>query len=138
MSQCKECGSFAINHKLHGRDGSDGDLCDVCYWRKRAQTAVQFTAQSGVVAWMLRDTTRPGSKSWPTRVGSDAYHMASAHPNFECRPLVYGDVQKAEAVEQSDELRRFLDVAAGEGYVFDGVDAGDLFLKLFPDTFTHN
>lgn len=31
-----ECGSYAINHHSHGRDGSDGDLCDVCYWRKRA------------------------------------------------------------------------------------------------------
>ena len=37
MTKCKECGSFAINHHLHGREGSDGDLCDVCYWRKRAQ-----------------------------------------------------------------------------------------------------
>lgn len=32
--QCK-CGSHAINHHRHGRDGSDPDLCDVCYWRKR-------------------------------------------------------------------------------------------------------
>ena len=36
MSQCK-CGSYAINHHCHGRDGSDPDLCDVCYWRKRAE-----------------------------------------------------------------------------------------------------
>ena len=34
---CKRCGSYAINHNLHGRDGSDPDLCDVCYWRKRAE-----------------------------------------------------------------------------------------------------
>lgn len=42
---CENCGSHAINHHCHGRDGSDGHLCDVCYWRKRAQrkplTAVQ-------------------------------------------------------------------------------------------------
>ena len=36
MTKCKVCGSQAINHNCHGRDGSDGDLCDVCYWRKRA------------------------------------------------------------------------------------------------------
>ena len=30
--KCK-CGSHAINHHLHGRDGSRPDLCDVCYWR---------------------------------------------------------------------------------------------------------
>ena len=35
MRQC-ECGSYAINHNCHGRDGSDDHLCDVCYWRKRA------------------------------------------------------------------------------------------------------
>ena len=23
---------------MHGRDGSDPDLCDVCYWRKRAES----------------------------------------------------------------------------------------------------
>ena len=34
---CSECGSFAINHQCHGRDGSDGHLCDVCYWRTRAE-----------------------------------------------------------------------------------------------------
>ena len=31
------CGSYAINHHCHGRDGSDGDKCDVCYWRSRAE-----------------------------------------------------------------------------------------------------
>ena len=31
------CGSYAINHHHHGRDGSDGDKCDVCYWRSRAE-----------------------------------------------------------------------------------------------------
>ena len=33
--KCK-CGSYAINHNLHGRDGSEPELCDVCYWRKKA------------------------------------------------------------------------------------------------------
>ena len=37
MGCCKICHSFAINHGLHGRDGSDPDLCDVCYWRKRVE-----------------------------------------------------------------------------------------------------
>lgn len=36
MDNCIRCKSFAINHQSHGRDGSDPDLCDVCYWRKRA------------------------------------------------------------------------------------------------------
>jgi len=37
MDKCK-CGSFAINPHLHGRDATDLDLCDVCYWRKRASS----------------------------------------------------------------------------------------------------
>ena len=35
--KCKNCYSHAINHHCHGRDGSDPDLCDVCYWRTRSE-----------------------------------------------------------------------------------------------------
>jgi dUTPase len=36
LNKCK-CGSYAINPHLHGREKEiDIDLCDVCYWRKRA------------------------------------------------------------------------------------------------------
>ena len=35
MNKCARCGSYAINHNSNGRYGSDPDLCDVCYWRKR-------------------------------------------------------------------------------------------------------
>ena len=38
MTQCKHCGSFAINPGHHGRrEGVDLDLCDVCYWRSRME-----------------------------------------------------------------------------------------------------
>ena len=36
MANRYTCGSHAINPHLHGRDDTDLDLCDVCYWRKRA------------------------------------------------------------------------------------------------------
>jgi len=37
---CSNCRSGAINPGHHGRDEStDLDLCDVCYWRKRAESA---------------------------------------------------------------------------------------------------
>jgi len=40
IDRCK-CGSYAINPHLHGRKkGVDLDLCDVCYWRKRAEAKV--------------------------------------------------------------------------------------------------
>jgi hypothetical protein len=35
---CSRCGSFAINHHLHGRDGSYKSMCDVCYWRTKEET----------------------------------------------------------------------------------------------------
>lgn len=38
---CKICGSRAINHSQHGRDGTDQDLCDVCYWRGRNDDRVE-------------------------------------------------------------------------------------------------
>lgn len=39
MNQCK-CGSYAINPHCHGREsGVDLNLCDVCYWRTRAEAA---------------------------------------------------------------------------------------------------
>lgn len=56
MEKC-ECGSYAINHGLHGRDGSDGHLCDVCYWRKRAHPpspgAPDLEAAEGIL-WDLQ------------------------------------------------------------------------------------
>lgn len=43
--KCKRCGSYAINPNRHGRTGknsgdvyyADLNLCDVCFWRKRAE-----------------------------------------------------------------------------------------------------
>ena len=38
---CKRCGSYAINDTKYGREkGVDLDLCDVCYWRKRAEKLI--------------------------------------------------------------------------------------------------
>ena len=40
MNACERCGSYAVNPGRSGRDmQSDLDLCDVCYWRKRAEQA---------------------------------------------------------------------------------------------------
>ena len=50
MEKCKRCFSYAINHHCHGRDGSEPQLCDVCFWRNRAELAtatlktIRFTA----------------------------------------------------------------------------------------------
>lgn len=43
MQLCNRCGSYAINPSCHGRDQSDLNLCDVCYWRKRAESGQNLT-----------------------------------------------------------------------------------------------
>ena len=55
MSRCRQCGSYAINHHLHGRDGSGHDLCDVCYWRTRTETLRNAVAE--LVAHLGREGT---------------------------------------------------------------------------------
>jgi len=43
MNKCKTpgCGSYAINPRSSGRDpAKDLDLCDVCYWRVRAEPSL--------------------------------------------------------------------------------------------------
>ena len=35
--KCKRCNSYAIKKHLHGRNGTDSHLCDVCFWRVRAE-----------------------------------------------------------------------------------------------------
>jgi hypothetical protein len=54
---CKRCGSLAINPHLHGRvKGVDLELCDVCYWRKRADDnstcKMSLIDESDVLKWM--------------------------------------------------------------------------------------
>ena len=41
--KCKMCDSYAINHNMHGRDGSNPDLCDVCYWRNKYEELLKNT-----------------------------------------------------------------------------------------------
>ena len=49
MNPCK-CGSYAINPHHHGRDPeADLDLCDVCYWRKRAEIFRDFFGEPVVI-----------------------------------------------------------------------------------------
>lgn len=42
MTTCRVCRSHAINPHLHGRtEAVDLDLCDVCYWRSRAEAQAE-------------------------------------------------------------------------------------------------
>lgn len=63
---CKNCGSYAINHHCHGRDGSEPKLCDVCFWRsiaERNHTHIKILMDAGDDCAGLLDTIRPNSST---------------------------------------------------------------------------
>ena len=49
MTSCRECSSYAINPGHHGRpiwkEDVDNDLCDVCFWRTRAEAYKRLLAE---------------------------------------------------------------------------------------------
>ena len=49
MRQCRVCNSHAINPGHRGRpawkENVDNDLCDVCFWRTRAEAYKRLTAE---------------------------------------------------------------------------------------------
>lgn len=63
--RCERCGSYAINHHSHGRDGSDAELCDVCYWRKRAESVVAAAPEP--VAWLV-EYSAPATRLAPAGI----------------------------------------------------------------------
>jgi hypothetical protein len=86
MNSCTRCGSYAINPAIHGRTkGADLDLCDVCYWRKRAEVseadAIIADLEMEGLGW---DVGNDGSLieariwEWPGVFGS--YRPASVEP----------------------------------------------------------
>lgn len=86
MSQCRQCGSHAINPHLHGREaGVDLNLCDVCYWRKKAELA-SHTALIGEepVAW----TTMPDADDWVFVSGAE---NPNGHLPGAFNPLFFAD-----------------------------------------------
>lgn len=63
MPKC-QCGSYAINPQMHGRDNTDLELCDVCYWRKRADANFspnKIFRQNGK-KWILPFHVKEGGK----------------------------------------------------------------------------
>lgn len=69
---CTRCGSSAINHHSHGRDGSDGDLCDVCYWRKRAESNKEDVERDS----MERGALKAGGDTSANHVSEAAIYSA--------------------------------------------------------------
>ena len=87
VRRCARCRSGAINPSDHGRtEGADLDLCDVCYWRKRAPEPKPITEYAGddpVLGLCVRHgwlTIKPERSKrsgrvigWLTRCPSEAY-----------------------------------------------------------------
>ncbi len=67
---CERCGSFAINHAAHGRDGSEPSLCDVCYWRQRTEQCTASNAAKDAEIASLRDRLRDTAQILIAEVGA--------------------------------------------------------------------
>lgn len=53
---CDICGGSTFNANfIHGRDGSDPELCDVCYWHKRAELAQRDTVRVDRLEQVIRE-----------------------------------------------------------------------------------
>lgn len=64
MMQCL-CGSYAINHHLHGRlAGKYEDMCDVCYWRISHKALQYLNAELLKALDLMVSTHEDGG--WPT------------------------------------------------------------------------
>lgn len=94
MNKCTECGSYAINHHCHGRDGSDPELCDVCYWRVRATDYAALEAECE----MLRQQV--------AALQSDANSWQSGYDKGREDGAKAADGWKAQHARDSAELRR--------------------------------
>ena len=89
---------MAINPASHGRDKTDLDLCDVCYWRKRAEYERAMVHSCGPTC------TRAGCVNARLRAAlQDAIDSveswgAYASPYFQEKWDLAGDIKRLQAV----------------------------------------
>jgi len=112
---CSRCRSYAINYHLHGRDwdSSDADLCDVCYWRKRAEAALTPPEGSDQSLLELAATFETCIPFLPS-VGQRNIGKAVAHLRHMAMGYVLVPVEPTEAMWDSG------DVAGDWGFQHDG------------------
>ena len=85
---CKNCGSLAINHHAHGRDGSEKKLCDVCYWRTKAQQQKleaideRLEMQAQYISVIVRLTTERDNAR--QRITELEFFVRDARLNWDC------------------------------------------------------
>lgn len=87
---CKNCGSYAINPHLHGRtDDVDLNLCDVCYWRTRAEVGDSVRTEIERAIWrqhervmVIRNSAhRPNVKKLRTNISRVINTATDANPS---------------------------------------------------------
>lgn len=112
---CDGCGA---SQKIIGEDDSGAAAIEA--WNRRAQPAQAgqvLTRDDIVDAWMA------------------VMHIAHATQRQEAFARAIEQVVLAKRVPMTEALHTFLDAAAGEGLVLDGVDAADLYIKMFPERY---
>ena len=82
MPKCKNCGSYAINHHAHGRDGSDGHLCDVCYWRSRAEEKHALLQLAGNLAITAHDVVTADLRTVSGRIVALSHALTVYNQNI--------------------------------------------------------
>lgn len=102
MKPCVDCRSWAVNPHSHGRDNTRLDLCDVCYWRTKAEE------------WR-RDAER---MDWLERVGFSTQNPQTGERtmNVHCYGPVNGRKWTAHYISsQFETARAAIDAARKEG-----------------------
>ena len=94
---CNRCGSWAINHGHHGRDGSDPTLCDVCYWRQRCEQCTASNAAKDDEIDRLRAEVSRLTEANRYLIGISNEAMEDARKYAEARLEI---VRLREALEQ--------------------------------------
>ena len=68
--KCTRCESLAVNRHLFDRvPGVDDELCNVCYWHKRAESNDYGAGQSADterIDWLASTTNTRGNVELPT------------------------------------------------------------------------
>jgi hypothetical protein len=65
--KCTRCSSYAINPHCHDRDDTRLDLCDVCWWRdkaEKAQARLAILGEAGDALARFTEQETDRAKEW--------------------------------------------------------------------------
>jgi hypothetical protein len=103
MNSCTRCGSFAINPHCYDRiKGADLGLCDVCYWRKRAEAseadAIIADLEAKGLGWDVGNYGRLiEARIWQFPDVLGRYRPATVEPLAAMLRVAIADMERNEA-----------------------------------------